>query len=88
MPVSTYRQPTSPQKTRSTQKSDTDRAHRQEQEGNNQHDTRIQVIKMVETAAVPLPCMQKSPETAYMIKDNVLEVHQYGETDTAQNNQQ
>jgi hypothetical protein len=31
---------------------------------------------------------QKVPQTTQMVKNNILEIHQYGETDTPQNNQQ
>ena len=43
---------------------------------------------MIEPAAIPLPRAQKSPEAAYVIKNNIFEVHQYRETDTTENNQQ
>ena len=50
--------------------------------------TSIQVVQMVKTLAVPMPRTQKVPQTTQMVKNNILEIHQYGETDTPQNNQQ
>ena len=35
-----------------------------------------------------MPRTQKVPQTTQMVKNNILEIHQYGETDTPQNNQQ
>lgn len=35
-----------------------------------------------------MPRTQEVPQTTQMVKNNILEIHQYGETDTSQNNQQ
>ena len=43
---------------------------------------------MIKTASVPVPRTEKIPYAAQMIDGNILEIHQDGESDTAQNNQQ
>ena len=69
------------------EKGDARRTCRQQQERHNQRDARIQVVEMVETAAVPLSPSQETPAAAYVIAHDVLEVHQYRESDAAKDNQ-
>ena len=38
----------------------------------------------IEYTDVPMPRTQKVPQTTQMVKNNILEIHQYGETDTPQ----